>query len=168
MAEESPAWLTAGTATTVVSNPQAQAAGKQIASNPQVQNAAKQAVISSFASPTISGASPTPPSTDPESGLPVEDPSASMDKDELSKMQKFSLASRICFIIISVLMGSAAYVALASSPTIETVFIAGYVIFFATVELNFGIGFNILAKIIADKFGFMYMPVGRSIYLFCV
>ena len=163
---DTPSWLTAENVSTAASNPHAQNFAKNVASNAAVQNAVKEEAYRS-ANEAFGVPSYAPPTqTDPESQeVKLEDPTTGMEAKELAAMQKYATMLRVAFIIVAILMGAAAYLRLATTPSISTVFVALYVWFFALVICCFELAIGFIAKIIAENFGFMYFPTGKGVFL---
>jgi Tfp pilus assembly major pilin PilA len=87
--------------------------------------------------------------------------------EEIAEINAWSKKLRQAYIVISVIMSLAAFFSLGSND-LAVVFIALYVWFFSCLIFCFELALTVVAKLIAENFGFMYNIVNRSIFLFMV
>lgn len=89
-----------------------------------------------------------------------------IDDEELRKMKRCHEILRIVMLTVSTLMMVTCYVNFANtSNSLAANFLAIYVLFFSTLICCYEIAFQGIAMIMVQNFGFMYNPVGRSIFL---
>ena len=143
---------------------------KAAASNPTVQKAATAAakVVVEEESKKY-GLSPSTPTNDVESQSKV-DPTASAEAlgvtpEVFKKIQMWGLILRVSYMVMSILMATAAALELLNSPSLSIVFIALYVFFFAIIICCFEVALNAIAVWIASNFGFLYTLFGRLLFM---
>jgi hypothetical protein len=83
-----------------------------------------------------------------------------MSEEDFSKMKKWSLALRVLYMCVSILMAAAAALAL-NGASLGTVFIALYVFFFAIIICCFELALSMVSIWISQNFGFMYTLTGK-------
>ena len=90
-----------------------------------------------------------------------------IDDAELRQMKKWHYVIRVAMLTMATLMMVTAYVNFAnSSNSIATNFLALYVLFFSILMCSYELAcMRQVAIIMVQNFGFMYNPVGRSIFL---
>eukprot|EP01038_Epipyxis_sp_PR26KG_P006646 gene6646-9122_t len=166
---DTPSWLTeenAKTAVAVTQNPAVQKAAK----NPAVQNAAKGALTTALSD---SGNAPAWASAPPSSTKSdIEAPSTGssefhIEEETLKAMQRWHIAVRVFYMIASILMCAAAVVVIinSTSSNLGIIFFAFYTVFFSTMICCFEFALNVIARLIATNFGFMYTLLGRMVFL---
>ena len=171
-----PSWLTEENINTAASNPMVQKAAVKAASNPAVQKAAVNAATAKvnehapgWAAEPVKAQAYVPP-TVPGSSTMDKDIENQNDTsrhselvattDEIKQIQKYHLILRVCYMITAILMAVASVLTLQNAG-IATVFICGYVFFFALLIFCFELGLKAVAQMIASNFGFMYSLIGR-------
>lgn len=84
----------------------------------------------------------------------------------MAKILKWSKFLRTAMIIVSILCIITSWYNLAqASNSVSTNFLAVYVFFFSMIICCYELALKQAAVLIVQNFGFMYNPVGRSIYL---
>ena len=176
-----PSWLTEENINTAASNPMVQKAAIKAASNPAVQKAAVNAATAKanehapgWAAEPVKSQSYVPPAVPGSSTMDKDIESQNANRhselvattEEIKQIQKYHLILRVCYMITAILMGVASVLTL-NGAGIATVFICGYVFFFALLICCFELGLKAVAQMIASNFGFMYSLVGR-IALVCI
>lgn len=158
---ETPSWLKEPdeeTVKKVVTNPVVQSTASSVASDPAVQKAVYDAATKKY----------NPPTEDVESGnqqaRQSEIQELNIDPEELEKMKKYSIALRLSFMVISVLMATAACLKL-ENASISTAFIALYVFFFSFIMCCFELALKQVAQWLSMNFGFLYTLSGRILFL---
>jgi uncharacterized membrane protein len=89
-----------------------------------------------------------------------------LSEEEKAAMSAWAKKIRVAMLIIGTLMFVVAFYNFASSSnSLSSNFLAIYVLFFATLICCYEIALKRTSFIIAQNFGFMYSPIGRSIFL---
>lgn len=144
--------------------------------NPTVQNAVKQEAKKQFWSSlgfsNTASSSQQPPGMMPVPtqvpGGYVMDESVIQDIDdaELAKIEGWAKKLRVAMIVVSTLCIITAFYNLANtSNTVATNFLAVYVFFFSTLVCCYEIAVKQVVLIIVSNFGFLYNPIGRTIFI---
>jgi hypothetical protein len=89
-------------------------------------------------------------------------------EEELEAMKKWSKILRIMMLIVATLMMITSYYNLSGSNSLSTNFLAVYVLFFSTLICCYEVAFQSISRMIVQNFGFMYNPIGRTIFLVLV
>jgi uncharacterized membrane protein len=93
-------------------------------------------------------------------------PLPGIDDEEMAKILKWSKFLRTTMIIVSVLCIITSWYNLAvSTNSVSTNFLAVYVFFFSMMICCYELALKQVAVLIVQNFGFMYNPIGRSIFL---
>jgi COPI associated protein len=92
-----------------------------------------------------------------------------LDEDELQVIKKWAYNLRVAMIVVSTLCVITSWYNLATaSNSIANNFLAVYVFFFSMIVCCYEVAIRQVTFIIVQNFGFMYNPVGRSIFLIFV
>ena len=163
---ETPSWLKEedenATIKAAVSSPVLQSTTKAVASDPAVQKATYNAAKEHLMPRNVREEEQK---TDIESHMPDDEPEElDISPEELKMIEKYSLALRVAFMVISILMAAAACVKLENAD-IATAFIALYVFFFSVVICCFELALSTVSRWIAMNFGFLYTLSGRILFL---
>jgi hypothetical protein len=163
---ETPSWLKeeedlAPIASAAVSNPVVQSTAKAVAKDPAVQKATYNAVKDHYIPPKKKDVESQ---RDGDTGADDEPEELNISPEELKMMEKYGLFLRISFVVVSILMASAACVELGGTD-VATAFIALYVLFFSIIICCFELALSFVSKWIATNFGFLYSLSGRVLFL---
>ncbi len=90
---------------------------------------------------------------------------ADLDPKELAEIEKWIYQLKQAYTLVGVLMLIAAFFSLGTND-LATLFLAIYVWFFGFLILCVECALKVVAKIIAENFGFMYNPVMRFLFIF--
>mmetsp|Transcript_25115 Transcript_25115/g.37016 ORF Transcript_25115/g.37016 Transcript_25115/m.37016 type:complete len:216 (-) Transcript_25115:91-738(-) len=155
--QETPPWLSE-------KNVQAVAAAAQ---TPAVQQAAATAILSNAIGALTGSQKNKFSKLDAESshGSDIESLSSEINPEELRAIDTWASKLRNAYLLTSVLMSLSAFFSLGSN-NLGIVFIALYVWCFAMLIFCFELALKIVAKLIAENFGFMYSPIMRTLFLF--
>ena len=89
-----------------------------------------------------------------------------IDDAELERIVKWAKILRVAMILVSTLCIVTAFYNLATtSNTVATNFLAVYVFFFSTLVCCYEVALKQVVVIIVQNFGFLYNPVGRTIFV---
>jgi hypothetical protein len=143
-------------ATTVVSNPTVQKAGKA-AVVAAVEEESSNYFDSKPTGDLEAPLNPTRDSADDESDLQIS-------PEELRQLEKWNLILRVSYMTMSILMAAASCLSLNDS-SLGTVFVALYVFIFAVIICCFELALKGVAFFIAENFGFLYTKTGRLIFM---
>lgn len=89
-----------------------------------------------------------------------------IDDEEMAKILQWSKFLRTTMIIVSLLCIITSWYNLAvSTNSVSTNFLAVYVFFFSMMICCYELALKQVAVLIVQNFGFMYNPIGRSIFL---
>lgn len=155
-----------------------------VASNPTVQKAAKAAVTTAIKEETSKfttnsnnnnetswnnnsskGDLEAPLNPEPyESEGSSQPEPLNIPPEELKQIEKWHLILRVSYMAISILMATAAVLAL-ENASLGTFFIALYVFAFAVIICCFELSLKGIAVIIAENLGFLYTKTGRMIFM---
>jgi len=91
-----------------------------------------------------------------------------IEKETLEQMQKWHIAVRVFYMVAAILMCTAAVLSLQNQTNLGLVFFGVYTIFFSTMICCFEFALNVIARLIAVNFGFMYTLTGRLVFLLFV
>jgi hypothetical protein len=89
-----------------------------------------------------------------------------IDDAELARIEGWAKKLRVAMILVSTLCIITAFYNLANtSNTVATNFLAIYVFFFSTLVCCYEIAVKQIVIIIVQNFGFLYNPIGRTIFI---
>ena len=90
-------------------------------------------------------------------------------EQELEKLKRWNKIVRVAMLILATLMMITAYYNFATaSNSVSSNFLALYILFFSVLICCYEIAWKTVSAAIAQNFGFMYRPIGRTIFYILV
>ena len=130
--------------------------------NPIFQNAAKQSMFQQL------GISETQPSNNQYNNGP-NNVIEGVTEEQFAQMKKWANILKYMMLVVSTLMMITAYYNFANtSNSVASNFLAVYILFFSTMICCYEVAWSAISSRIVNNFGFLYNPVGRTIFYILV
>mmetsp|Transcript_48584 Transcript_48584/g.135782 ORF Transcript_48584/g.135782 Transcript_48584/m.135782 type:complete len:239 (-) Transcript_48584:73-789(-) len=98
----------------------------------------------------------------------VEDTEFVIDKATLDEMRKWHIGLRVAYMCAAILLATGAVLSFQGQDDVGLAFFAMYVLFFSVMICCFEFALDVVSKVIAINFGFMYTLSGRIIFIVLV